>query len=357
MDNTSTCSILSIHKDYDNIILDYFKYFISIKRSDIDYLINQSKNNYDYHHVKIVHNKLYICNKEKYMKWENRFESMKHLLLNVLKNYKLDDCEFVLYTGDAINLSEVDRCSIDGRILPLIVSTSVLDSINMLLCPDFTFSFAPCYRIKNNSEMCNKVVEYQNNYDFEDKINKIIWRGSGNNAYRKSYLRYDEKYDILSNLSNETTNYISYLDKSKYKYQLYLNGHQGNQFDGAYSSSFKWSLMSKQVVFYSAPSKYREFWNHESIFKEGIHYIYSKNPSELDSKFNHILNDTTISKTIANNAFTFFKKYLLDFNNIIYYMYSLLNQYSTRLEFKVILVGNEELIDTLLPNSDIDSNI
>jgi len=359
---------MKTHDDFDYIINDYLQPFDQIHKSDIDYLSeNFDKTNVK--HFKIINNNLYIDKiiyKNKiYLGWETRIEAFKYMLLQTLKNFKINDVEFVMYDDDGINETNIGLYTLNNRILPVIISTSVLDKYNFILCPDFTFSFCPEYSIRNNQKMCNEVVSYQENICFENKINRLIYRASANNEYRSSYICSNDIYDIKNVTSNTNVrgglykpnnpeDYFTYLQKSNYKYILHLNGHLGNSCTGAYSSAFKWGLMCKSVVFYSASAFYREFWQHNKIFRENEHFVYTHTPSELHNKYCYYINNQNECEVIANNGFNFFKKYLLDYENITYYMYKLLNEYHKKQTFTPIITSNDELITNIKECQNID---
>ncbi len=332
---------------FDKIINHYLEPHVVITKEDINCLIqNTCKNhmteNLFCYHYKIIDNNLYFCNDAGRMC--ERIEAFKYMILETLKTYKIKDCEFVIYDNDGINKSNINKC-IDNnkKLLPLIVTTSVLHSYNMILCPDFTFSFSYLYHINNHEKMCKNIVDMNENTDFKNKINKMVYRGSGNTHYRNKYMFTDKTYfdieSVLSRNGQYIGNYMSKEEKSKYKYYLHLNGHKGNDINGAYSSALKWGLMNKSVVFYSAPTYYREFWQHPSIFKESEHFIYSKNPEELLQKYKYYINNQDSSEKIANQSFEFFKKYLMKYENITYYMQKLLNEYANRMNYVPELSG------------------
>jgi len=358
-------------KEFHHIIHDYLNDFPEITKDEIDYMHNHlswhntRNDGFNLKHFKIVNNKLYKSNNDNFDGWETRIEAFKYMILRTLQNDIIPDCEFFIYDDDGINESNINRCKYNGKILPIIVTTSVLDKYNMILCPDFTFSFYPEGFVKNNETMCKKIVDIQEKTEFKKKINKLVWRGSGNNGYRSQYLKSDENYDIVSVLNHvesrgsEGTAYKSLIgltreEKSNYKYQLYINGHEGNEMNGAYSSSYKWSLMSKSLVFYSAPAMYREFWNHPYIFKENEHFVYAKDPRELHEKYMFLKSNENISEKIAVNSFEFFKKYLLKYDTILSYMNILLNEYAKRLTYKVELTDEDILITNIKPNNYIE---
>jgi hypothetical protein len=346
---------------YNNIIADYLNQYDKITKQEIEYMVdnlcwhNSNKGGLNCKHFKIVNNNLYFSGNENFSGWESRIEAFKYMILETLKIYTITDCEFVIFDEDSINEMSYPKCIYNGKQVPLIVTTSVLNLFNMILCPDFTFSFIPEYDIKNNEQMCKDVVEHQNIINFKDKISQLVWRGSISHNYRDHYIKRDTIYNIENSQSNsnyrgqqgtmyKNENGLTPKQKSEYKYQLHLNGHKGTNIDGAYSSAFKWALMGKSLVFYSAPAVYREFWMHESIFRESEHYIYSTTPDELDKKYNYYRNNDEESEKIATNGFIFFSKYLLDYNNIKYYMQQLLNEYAKKIDYKVTLNDNDKLI-------------
>lgn len=363
-----------ISSTIDIIINDYLRPFPEITKTDIDLLVdntcwfNNNKEGVDCKHFKIINNKLYLSSNSRYNDWETRIEAFKYMILETLKKYKIRDCEFIIYDGDAINDSNIHLCKHGDKMLPLIVTTSVLDKYNMILCPDFTFSFFPECFVENNENMCKKIVDLQENIDFKTKIPKLVWRGSANTPYRCQYLNTNETCDIMSvnnntsyrgevGSANKSAMHLSREDKATHKYQLYLNGHNGTTTDGAYSSSFKWALMGKSLVFYSAPAKYREFWNHTLLFKEGEHYVYTSNPTELNEKLKHYIKNDDMGELIANNAFVTFKKYLLKYDIIIYYMQRLLNTYSERLTYSVTLHPSDRLVEDIMYNEYVFSGM
>ena len=358
-------------EDYDYIINDYLKDFPEITKEQSVHMHNNlcwhnpSNEGINLKHFKIVNNQLYKSNNDNFEGWETRIEAFKYMLLRTLQKYTIPDCEIFIYDDDAINELNIAKCIYNEKILPIIVTTSVLNKYNMILCPDFTFSFFPEASVKNNEKMCKHVVDIQEKTDFKNKINKLVWRGSGNTWYRSQYLNCDENYDIISVLTTvkdrghegdacKSTNGLTREEKSKYKYQLYINGHEGNEMNGAYSSSFKWALMSKSVVFYSAPAIYREFWTHPYIFWENEHFVYAKDRFDLHQKYMFLKMNENISEQIALSSFEFFKKYLLDYDIILYYMNKLLNEYATRMTYKVELTATDRLITDIKRNDYID---
>lgn len=351
-----------IKQKYDSIIEDYLRPYGKITFEDMRYMI-EHKENINGKYFKIINNKLY--QKNPYNSWETRIEAFKYMMLKTLEKYQIPNCEFILFDDDGVNETNIHNFMKDNKILPIINSTSVLDKYQMILCPDFTFSFAPEYSIKNNEEMCIQIVKNTEKLNWYEKISKIVWRG-GLTDYRRKYMCSNEMFDIknIPNYVNyrgqkgnmfEQPNALSREEKCNYQYQLHCNGHNGNNVDGAYSCAFKWALMCRSLVFYSAPDKYREFWYHPSIFIENEHFIYTKSPEELKEKYEYFRNHPQKSKIIADNSFIFFNDYLLNYDIIVYYMQKLLTLYSQRLDYEIFLDHDDILIENKMYNEFLDT--
>ena len=308
-------------KEFDNVIMDYLKPFQEINKGDIEYLSNSGL---PCRRFKIINNKLY-CSTE----YEMRALSMTQILHETLQKYTIGDCDFVLFYDDSINDDNINSIMKDNKMLPIIVCTSVLDKYNCILCPDFTFTCFPQYNITDHEITCNELVDST----FCKKIPQLIFKGYMDPDKRPERAKYKKQnhiyncqhYDIEG---HNTTTFSTRKEKNNYKYYLHLNGRDGN----AYASALKYGLCN-QVVFYSGHSIYREFWQHPSIFKEGEHYIHTKNPEELDKQLNYYIEHEEEAEKIASNANTFFKKYLWKNDNIQYYMQKLLNEYSKRMTY------------------------
>jgi hypothetical protein len=317
--------------ELDSIIMDYLKPFPTITREDLEYLKK-------YHptftvSLKIINQKVYQHGSHR----DGRLDSLIWLLQETLQDYVISDCEFVLFYGDSINDENV--ALVKGK--PMIVATSVADH-SFILYPDFTFHVFPEYDIKDHESYCNELV---NSIPFHKKIPQIVFRGDmhpNTRPYRTKYIRTDrhyncQHYDIVYSSGKS---FLSRKEKNNYKYYLHLNGRH----DNAYSSALKYGLCNS-LVFYSAPTMYREFWQHPSIFKEGVHYIHTRNPVELEDKLKYYLTHEMEAAQIADNALTFFKKFLWKKSTIKYYIQKLLNEYAKRMTYQPTLAQE----DCLLP--------
>ena len=315
--------------ELDTIIMDYLKPFPTITREDLEYLTK-------YRHtftvrLKIINQKIYQYGSHR----DGRLDSLVWLLKETLQDYVIADCEFLLFYGDSINDHNAEL--LKGK--PMIVATSVADH-SFILYPDFTFHVFPEYNITDHESYCNELVE---SIPFCKKIPQIVFRGDMHphtRPFRTQYIRTDrhyncQHYDIVYKTGKT---FLSRKEKNNFKYYLHLNGLH----DNAYSSALKYGLCNS-VVFYSAPTMYREFWQHPSIFKEGVHYIHTRNPNELDYKLNYYLTHETEAEEIATNALTFFKKYLWKKTTIKYYIQKLLNEYAKRMTYQPTLDQEDQL--------------
>jgi hypothetical protein len=110
---------------------------------------------------------------------------------------------------------------------------------------------------------------------------------------------------------------------------------------------------------------YFDSFNHETVILddcapekehlENYHYIKTSSPSDLHHKFVELRNNTYTAEQIANNSFDFFKKYLLSYDNILYYMYKLLNEYSSKIDYNIQLTVTDKLITDIRYNEYINS--
>lgn len=351
----------------DKIIDHYLSNYMRITKEDMTCMINQCCYVNDHQETlscsrfKVINNKLYQCPVIQYSGWETRTEAFKYMMLQTLKEHTIPDCEFVVYTDDGINERTIHKMTRNGNLLPVLVTTSVIYKYNAILCPDFTFSFASEYAIMNNTKMSTSIIESVRDVPFESKQNKMVWRG-GLSPYRAKHFRSDDKYDIRNVVSStrfrgdvtnlfQAPNSLTRKEKAQYKYHLHLNGHNGNEINGAYSSALKWSLMSNSLVFYSAPVFYREFWLHPLICRENEHFIYVKDMAELDMVYNYYILRPEMAKQIAQNAYEFSKVYFQDYGVITYYMQRLLSEYSKRLDYEVVLDKDDILIEKIMYNA------
>ena len=316
--------------ELDAIIMDYLKPFPTITREDVEYLTKHRPSQTI--RLKIIKQKLYQYGSYR----DRRVDSIVWLLQETLQDNVIADCEFVLFYDDSITLHNVEMV----KDKPMIVATSVADH-SFILYPDFTFHVFPDYNIEDHESYCNELVE---SIPFCQKTPQIVFRGDMHprtRPFRTQYIKSNRYYNCqhydIANPKGKT--FLSRKEKNNYKYYLHLNG----RYDNAYSSALKYGLCNS-VVFYSAPTIYREFWQHPSIFKEGIHYIHTRNPVELDCKLHYYLSHEEEAEQIATNALTFFKTYLWKKTTIKYYIQTLLNEYAKRMTYQPTLDQEDQLL-------------
>jgi hypothetical protein len=329
--------ISEVKEKYDKLSAEYADSIKEIESENtFNVLLEKYKGNYDYKFFQIKNNNFYLITPQIY-KMEPRLEAVKCHYLNLLKKYKLPDMEFMYFDGDVLNTNE-----------PIIVSTSCIYLNKQILAPDFMFQFSPNVNLFNYKKDTESIIsEAKNNgIDFDtwkNKNNKIFYRGSANNYYRRKYLNLDKNISDIKNVNSfvapighpnydphQTKDACTREFKTKFKYLLHLNGHE----DSAYSSAFRFNLACCSLVFYATQNFCKEWWFHEDIFKNEKHFIHVSTPQELKQAYKYFENNQEKAFEIANNGYNFFKTYL-NSESVEYFYYKLLLEYSKKLKYNI----------------------
>jgi len=283
----------------------------------------------------IIDNKLYVTFDEMF-DYESRLEGNKGHFLDLLKKHRLPDMEFIHYDEDSLNTD-----------LPVLVP-GCHASRNQLIVPDFMFKWMPEANLFDHHEEMTRVLEAAESTgkDYEtwkQRKEEVFYRGSLNNPYRGSYGRLDgEIFDLKHvqchhaprGLPNYTIGVTPYAcareEKANYKYLMHLNGG----LDEAISGAFRFALACKSLVFYCTSNPYQEWWQHDSIFRDGEHYVRVTSPSDLINKVNCYKQIEEESYRIACNSYEFSKKFLSR-DAMQHYYYTFLREYSKKLNYKV----------------------
>ena len=184
--------------------------------------------------------------------------------------------------------------------------------------------------------------------DWNDKKNKCIWRGatSGGTYTLSNFKDYPRtklvelslKYpDLIDAKFNYIIQYdkldtklkiieLGYLgdtmsvqDQLKYKYQIYLAGNPG------WSMRLYWQLFSESLIF-KVEDDYINFFSH--CLKPWVHFIPIKRDlSDLIEKLNWAIENDQKAYEIAKNARKFAEQNLT-YDNILYYLYLLIQAYT-----------------------------
>jgi hypothetical protein len=335
-----------VKEKYDKFAIEYANTIKQIESENIfNSLLEKYKGNYGYKFFQIKDNNLYIVTEQIYQN-ETRLEAAKCHFLNLLKNYKLPDMEFMYFDGDALNTDE-----------PIMVSTSCQYSKKQLLSPDWMFQFSPNSNLFDYKKDTKSILSEAKNNGIEfnkwkNKNNKVFYRGSANNTYRSEYTKLDENMFDIQHVNSfvapighpnydphQTKNACTREFKTKFKYLLQLNGHE----DAAYSNSFRFNLASCSLIFYATQNFYKEWWMHEDIFQNGKHFICISNPQELKQAYEYFENHQEKAFEIAKNGYDFFKTWL-NSESVEYFYYKLLLDYSKKLMYNINLRQGAQLI-------------
>jgi hypothetical protein len=263
--------------------------------------------------VQIINNKLYVSEKLPHSP-ETRSEAFKCLMLEILRDNKIPDMEFVYYDGDSLDTT-----------MPILVSTSCPRGRRQMLVPDFVSKFWPetylfdyeeeLIRIKNSVETIG--VEFE---QWNLKESKVFYRGSLNNGYRSSYLPTGEESNYLdfkhvytSKSDIGTPNFIidnkegcERSHKAKFKYLLHLNGG----LDSDYSSAFRFGLAACSLVIYGTKNPQKEWWQDPDFFREGEHYVSVRDKKDLIDCFMQLESDPRRAHDICMKGYEYFNENL-----------------------------------------------
>jgi len=338
-----------VKEKFNKFAIEYTNTIKEIQSENIfNSLLEKYKGNYEYKFFQIKDNNLYIVTEQIYQN-ETRLEAAKCHFLNLLKNYKLPDMEFMYFDGDVLDTDE-----------PIMVSTSCQYSRKQFIGPDFMFQFSPNsnlfdYRKDTELILTQAIKEGIEFNKWVNRNNKVFYRGSANNQYRSSYTNLDKfiqnKFDIKHVNSfvapighpnynpNTTLNACSRDYKTKFKYLLQLNGHE----DLAYSSSFRFNLACCSLIFYATRNPQKEWWMHEDIFQNGTHYIGVSDSKQLYQAYEYFENHQEKAFEIAKNGYDFFKTWL-NSESVEYFYYKLLLAYSKKLKYNINLRQDAKLI-------------
>ena len=136
---------------------------------------------------------------------------------------------------------------------------------------------------------------------YEQKINKLIWRGTITTGGRHIFSNY---FKSVTN-SNFDFNYDSPLepvDMLKYKFHLSLEGND-------VASNLKWIMYSNSVVLMPVPKC--ESWFMEGCLEPYVHYVPLRDDlGDIIDKFNWCIQNDSKCKQISINATNYVKEFL-----------------------------------------------
>jgi len=151
----------------------------------------------------------------------------------------------------------------------------------------------------------NKIRHYvfaKDGLDFEQKIDKLVWRGNAKQENRKQFLarfygheRCDVGHAHRKNRNSPwTRGYLGISGQLKYKFILSLEGND-------VASNLKWIMSSNSLCFMARPQ--RETWFMEGRLAPGFHYVLLKDDfSDLEEQMDHYLSCPDEAREIIRNA-------------------------------------------------------
>jgi hypothetical protein len=207
-------------------------------------------------------------------------------------------------SNDIINIDD-DKYPILHKNKYILCFSKRINDPSAICFPDIYYILHKGYKqMLNNID--NNLVKWDN------KINKLIYRGNNNNGYIYNFIDYKDKnknprqYFCEKFKNNKfidlNNNKLSKSKQIKYKYILDIDGYT-NSWEGTV-----WKLYSGSVVI-----KQKSIWKqwYYDELHEWIHYVPVNNDfSNLEVIINWCINNDSICKQIAKNSRKFIKEKL-----------------------------------------------
>jgi hypothetical protein len=138
------------------------------------------------------------------------------------------------------------------------------------------------------------------NFCYDEKISKIVWRGAAYKKWRKDFLAATASLDFCDVgctgrfRSIYSKPWMSIKDHFKYKFIFSVEGND-------IASNLRWILSSNSLCFMQRP-KY-ESWFMEGLLKPGVHYVeINKDFSNIKKLFEYYIKHPDKAKKIIANA-------------------------------------------------------
>ena len=206
--------------------------------------------------------------------------------------------------NDIINVDD-DKYPILHKNKYILCFSKRLNDPSAICFPDIYYILYNGYKNMLN-DIDNNLVKWEN------KINKLIFRGNENNGYIYNFIDYKNKNKIPRKYFNEKfknnkfidldNNKLSKAKQIKYKYLIDIDGYT-NSWEGTV-----WKLYSGSVVI-KQKSIWKQ-WYYDDLI-EWVHYIPVNNDfSNLDIVIQWCIDNDNICKQIAENSRKFIKEKL-----------------------------------------------
>ncbi|CAK9809863.1 Protein O-glucosyltransferase 2 [Anthophora plagiata] len=261
---------------------------------------------------------------------------MDSILLSVTRKVILPDIEFF------VNLGDWPLVPKSGNDYPIFSWCGSYDTKDIVM-PTYELTVAS---LEAMGRVMLDVLSVQGNTDtlWEEKVEKVFWRGRDSRRERLDLIDISRKYPDLFNVSitnffffeNEIDKYgpaqshVSFFDFFKYKYQLNIDGSVA-----AYRFPY---LLAGDALVLKQESKYYEFFYNDLV--PGKHYVPVKsNLSDLVEKIIWAKENDKEALQIAKSARQFARDNLLP-HDVLCYHVALFHEWSKRLKSKVKVLDN-----------------
>ena len=284
---------------------------------------------------------------------------IKHLLEAVVRRYAVPDVDFIYYYEDRLKKSFFKRRQFREALAPIFVSAKHRSLDRVILFSDWLYD--PTDPHNGWNKLIEVVNENQNRWSWEEKIDRLIWRGSpfdgkhfGNYTFENwrdhprgrlvsESKRYPESIDAAfsqlpfhclkldaarTEMEMGRPSFISPTDQLQYKYQLLIDGVTCT-FPGTH-----WKLLSGSVPFKQETADILYFFDELIPWK---HYIPVRaDMSDLLKKIEWARANDEKAKEIAQRAREFALTHLMP-EHILEYCYKALVKYASLQTFQPTL--------------------
>ena len=364
-------------------IIDQFQ-SKTINQSQLDNLWNhkEARTAFMMTRFQIVNQKLYadsfdviLFNTGHYDTGYNYFLSVLNYLKTFVKNYKINDVDFIIYMREEIpENNELAEKTLNIPSFLMFRDNSSPYEKDKFLFPD------PFFLKVSWKDLLDKISLANSKYKWETKIDKIFWRGATTGNFYEYNIANFSKFPrlaavILSNLypniiDAEFSSFpglqflqnkdgaalktiIDLLAKNKhstineenhlnYKYLLSMDGNS------ATGTRVPWIMFSNSILLKQETHKVEWFY---SAIKPYIHYIpVNERLTDIFSQYNWLKNNDKEIKKISQAAHNFVKNNLMP-EHIDSHVAIILNEYSKIQQDKKILVTLPEAGDMVSINN------
>ncbi|KAK1133906.1 hypothetical protein K0M31_011692 [Melipona bicolor] len=263
---------------------------------------------------------------------------MDSILLSVTRKVLLPDIEFF------VNLGDWPLVPKENKNYPIFSWCGSFDTKDIVM-PTYDITESS---LEGMSRVMLDMLSVQGNTDtlWEEKIEKIFWRGRDSRRERLDLIDISRKYPDLFNVSitnffffndeidkyGPAQSYVSFFKFFKYKYQLNIDGTVA-----AYRFPY---LLAGDALVFKQESKYYEFFYNSLVPRK--HYVPIKRDlSNLVEKIMWAKKHDLEALQITRSARQFARDNLLP-HNVLCYHVVLFHEWSKRLKSKVKVLHNME---------------